>query len=62
VMIVAPPIYVAKDGDSDVMKLKQAEIQAALDRVREDAESWFSMTLNQRGKLRESYKQTKGKV
>src|SRR5208283_2757184 len=30
VMIVAPPIRVPSDADSEVMKLKQAEMQAAL--------------------------------
>ncbi len=55
VMLVAPPIYVAKDGDSDVMKSKQAEMQAALERVRDDAESWFSLNEVQRDNLRDEY-------
>ena len=41
VMFVAPPIRVPTDADSEVMKRKQAEMQAALERVRDVAESWF---------------------
>jgi lysophospholipid acyltransferase (LPLAT)-like uncharacterized protein len=55
VMFVAPPIYVPKDGDSEVMKQKQAEMQAALERVRDDAESWFSLSEEQRDELRDKY-------
>jgi lysophospholipid acyltransferase (LPLAT)-like uncharacterized protein len=55
VMFVAPPIYVPKDGDSEIMKLKQAEMQAALERVRDDAESWFSLSEDQRDELRAEY-------
>jgi lysophospholipid acyltransferase (LPLAT)-like uncharacterized protein len=55
VMLVAPPIYVPTDGDSDVMKSKQAEMQAALERVRDHAESWFGLTDPQRDKLRDEY-------
>ena len=55
VMFVAPPIYVPQDGDSGVMKSKQAEMQAALERVRDDAESWFSLTEDQRDELRDEY-------
>jgi hypothetical protein len=55
VMFVAPPIYVPIDGDSEVMKQKQAEMQAALERVRDDAESWFSLSEEQREELRAKY-------
>lgn len=55
VMFVAPPIYVPKDADSDVMKQKQDEMQAALERVRDDAESWFGLTEMQRDELRDEY-------
>jgi lysophospholipid acyltransferase (LPLAT)-like uncharacterized protein len=55
VMLVAPPIYVPTDGDSDVMKSKQAEMQAALERVRDHAESWFTLTEPQRDNLRDEY-------
>jgi lysophospholipid acyltransferase (LPLAT)-like uncharacterized protein len=55
VMFVAPPIFVPKDGDSEVMKQKQAEMQAALERVRDDAESWFSLSEEQHDELRDKY-------
>jgi hypothetical protein len=55
VMVIAPPIYVPKEGAPDIMKTKQTEMQAALDRVRNDAESWFSLTEGQRAKLRAEY-------
>ncbi len=55
VMFVAPPIHVATDADSDVMKQKQAEVQAALERVRDLAESWFALTEDQRDRLREEW-------
>jgi lysophospholipid acyltransferase (LPLAT)-like uncharacterized protein len=55
VMFVAPPIYVPKDGDSDLMKTKQAELQSALERVRDHAEAWFSLTEERRDELRDEY-------
>jgi lysophospholipid acyltransferase (LPLAT)-like uncharacterized protein len=55
VMVVAPPIYVPKDGGSDIMKAKQDEMQAALERVRDDAESWFGLDEEQRDELRGRY-------
>ena len=54
-MFVAPPIYVPQAGDSEMMKQKQDEMQAALERVRDDAESWFSLSEEQRDELREEY-------
>ena len=61
VMFVAPPIYVPQDADSDVMKQKQNEMQAALERVRDDAESWFSLTEEERDVLRDKYNGRTGK-
>jgi lysophospholipid acyltransferase (LPLAT)-like uncharacterized protein len=55
VMFVAPPIHVPTDADSEAMKQKQAEVQAALERVRDLAESWFSLTEDQRDRLREEW-------
>jgi len=55
VMFVAPPIRVPADADSEMMKQKQAEVQAALDHVRDLAESWFSLTEEQRDLLREEW-------
>ncbi len=47
VMFVAPPIRVPTDADSEEMKQKQAEMQAALERVRDLAESWFELSEGQ---------------
>jgi len=55
VMFIAPPIYVPKEGAPDIMKTKQAEMQAALERVRDDAESWFALTELHRDELRDVY-------
>jgi lysophospholipid acyltransferase (LPLAT)-like uncharacterized protein len=55
VMFVAPPIRVPKDADSDALKLKQAEMQAALERVRDLAESWFQLSDAERDHLREEW-------
>jgi lysophospholipid acyltransferase (LPLAT)-like uncharacterized protein len=57
VMFVAPPIRVPMDADSDVMKQKQAEVQAALERVRDLAESWFGLTEEERGRLRDEWRE-----
>jgi lysophospholipid acyltransferase (LPLAT)-like uncharacterized protein len=55
VMFVAPPISVPTDADSEAMKQKQAEVQAALEHVRDLAESWFGLTEDQRDLLREDW-------
>jgi lysophospholipid acyltransferase (LPLAT)-like uncharacterized protein len=41
VAVAAPLIYVPPDADSEMIHQKQAEMQAALDRVRDIAEGWF---------------------
>ena len=55
VMFVAPPIHVSTDADSEEMKRKQAEMQAALERVRDLAESWFGRSERERDELREEW-------
>jgi lysophospholipid acyltransferase (LPLAT)-like uncharacterized protein len=52
VMFVAPPIRVPMDADSDTIKRKQDDMQAALERVRDLAESWFGLSEDQRDKIR----------
>ena len=54
-MFVAPPIRVPTDADSEMMKAKQAEMQAALERVRDVAESWFGLSEDERDRLREEW-------
>ncbi len=55
VMFVAPPIRVPMDADSEVIKQKQEEVQAALEHVRDLAESWFELTQEQQDILREEW-------
>jgi len=55
VMVVAPPVRVSMDADSDGMKRKQAEMQASLERVRDVAESWFSLSEEEKDRLRQDW-------
>jgi lysophospholipid acyltransferase (LPLAT)-like uncharacterized protein len=55
IVVVAPLICVPTDADSEMMKSKQAEMQAALERVRDVAESWFKLTEEKRNSLREEW-------
>jgi lysophospholipid acyltransferase (LPLAT)-like uncharacterized protein len=57
VTIVAPPIRVPMDADSELLKAKQAEMQAALERVRDIAEAWFDLTEEERERIREDWSQ-----
>jgi lysophospholipid acyltransferase (LPLAT)-like uncharacterized protein len=57
VMFVAPPIRVPTDADADMLKLKQDEMQAALDRVRDAAESWFGLPEEGRDTLRGEWRE-----
>jgi lysophospholipid acyltransferase (LPLAT)-like uncharacterized protein len=52
VMVVAPPIRVPMDADTQTLKQKQGEMQAALERVRDVAESWFGLSEKARDKIR----------
>jgi len=55
VMFVAPPIYVPIDADSQVIHAKQAEMQTALERVRDAAESWFSLSVDEQDRVRDEW-------
>lgn len=55
VMFVAPPIRVSMDADSELIHRKQAEMQAALERVRDLAESWFDLSEREKDKLRDEW-------
>jgi len=57
VMFCAEPIHVPVDADGEMLKTKQAEVQAALERVRDVAESWFGLTEEEREKLRDEWRQ-----
>src|SRR5438477_6865618 len=53
VMVGAPLIFVSPDADAEELKRKHAEMQAALERVRDVAESWFGLSEEERQRLRE---------
>jgi lysophospholipid acyltransferase (LPLAT)-like uncharacterized protein len=55
VMFVAPPISVPEDADAIVMKRKQDELQAALERVRDLAESWFGLSEREKDRVRDEW-------
>ncbi len=56
VMVGAPPIYVSSNANAGELERKQAEMQAALERVRDVAESWFTLSDAEREKLRAELK------
>jgi lysophospholipid acyltransferase (LPLAT)-like uncharacterized protein len=53
VLIGAPVIHVPKDADADMIKAKHEEMQKALERVRDIAEGWFSLSEEERDRYRE---------
>jgi lysophospholipid acyltransferase (LPLAT)-like uncharacterized protein len=55
VIFIAPPIRVPADAPSDVVHAKQAEVQAALERVRDLAENWFNSSEREKDQLREEW-------
>ena len=59
VMFVAPPIRVPIDAESEILHQKQAEMQDALERVRDAAEAWFELTAEQRDEARKKWKEWK---
>ena len=48
VILFAPPIHVAADADHKTLERKHAEMQAALERVCDAAESWFTLSPQER--------------
>lgn len=52
VMLFAPPIYVPREAD---LQAKQAEMQRELERVRDIAEGWFSLSEAEREKYRKEF-------
>jgi len=55
VILFAPPIYVPADADQQMLEAKHAEMQRELDRVRDIAESWFSLPQETREKHRAEF-------
>jgi lysophospholipid acyltransferase (LPLAT)-like uncharacterized protein len=52
VIIGSKPIYVPTDATQETVQAKHAEMQRALERVRDLAEGWFAMTEEQRQQFR----------
>jgi len=51
VLLIAPLIEVSPEADREEMERKHAEMQAALDRVREVSESWYRLPSEERARL-----------
>jgi lysophospholipid acyltransferase (LPLAT)-like uncharacterized protein len=52
VIIGAKPIYVPKDADPETIQAKHAEMQRALEHVRDLAEGWFTFSEEERKRIR----------
>src|SRR5436190_18133461 len=52
IMIFAPPIAVPPDADAALLEAKHAEMQKELERVRDVAEDWFSLSEAERERFR----------
>jgi lysophospholipid acyltransferase (LPLAT)-like uncharacterized protein len=55
VMLFAPPIYVPPDANQEMLEAKHAEMQRELERVRDIAEFWFSLSDAEREKHRAEF-------
>jgi lysophospholipid acyltransferase (LPLAT)-like uncharacterized protein len=44
VLVIAPPLQVSEDADREMVEAKHQEMQKMLERLRDVAESWFSLT------------------
>ena len=55
VIFFAPPIYVPRDAGADEMDAKHAEMQRELERVRDIAETWFTLDEAERKKYRAEF-------
>ena len=51
-MLFHPPIWVAEDADRDELERKHAEMQRALDLVRDTAQGWWKLTAAQQERVR----------
>jgi hypothetical protein len=52
VMFFHPPIFVAGDADREELERKHAEMQRALERVRDVAQGWWKLPSTERDRLR----------
>jgi lysophospholipid acyltransferase (LPLAT)-like uncharacterized protein len=58
VVVGAPLIRVPREADSAELDRKHAEMQTALERVRDVAESWFTISEDERARLRQEWNTT----
>jgi lysophospholipid acyltransferase (LPLAT)-like uncharacterized protein len=56
-MLFGTPIYVPKDASSELMEAKHAEMQRELERVRDIAEGWFTLSEEVRARHRAEFNQ-----
>jgi hypothetical protein len=54
-IIFAPPIHVPSDADAAMMEAKHNEMQKELERVRDIAEGWFSLSEAERDRYRQEF-------
>ena len=54
-ILFAPPIFVPKDASVELMDAKHAEMQKELERVRDVAEAWFTMSDEERQRHRAEF-------
>lgn len=54
-LLFSPPIYVPTTANADLMDAKHAEMQRELERVRDIAESWFSLSHAERERHRTEF-------
>ena len=55
VILFAPPIYVPPDANAELLEARHAEMQSELERVRDIAESWFSLSETDRQNFRAEF-------
>ena len=55
VIVAHKAIYVPQDADSEMIKAKHEEMQKALERVRDIAEGWFTMSEDERNRYRAEF-------
>jgi len=55
VIVVEKPIYVPQDADPEMIKAKHEEMQKALERVRDVAEAWYTLSEDERNRYRAEF-------
>ncbi len=55
VALIAPPIFVPGDADRETVEQKRADMQRALDRLRELGDLWFTLSEEERNRQRAEF-------